>query len=160
MFGRTSFLLVIVATLLTAGEDSSTIREREDALARAVKAKDKVVLATLTNKGFQASWTCGSAARSFSAVSLREDWIDRLIRLRIYSYKAVISKIDLAKPHEAFVELDEFWVVRSPRAARIEKHLRTLDTWFKLQGEWKLVGRLSAPYPRDCPDDQGWALPR
>ncbi len=154
MFGRTGFLLVMVTKLLIAGEDSSTIREREDALARAVRAKDKLLLATLTNQGFHVSWTCGSAAHSFNAESLREDWIDDLIRLRIYSYEAVISKIDLAKPHEAFVELDEFWAVRSPRAARIEKHFRTLDTWFKLRGDWKLEGRLSAPYPRECPDHQ------
>jgi hypothetical protein len=159
MFGRTSFLLVIVAKLLSAGDNSSILREREDALARAVRAKDKEVLSTLTNQGFRVSWTCGSAARSFGAESPREAWIDDLIRLRIYSYEAVISKIRLVKRDEAFVELDEFWTVRSPRGGRIEKRFRTSDAWFKLQGDWKLVGRISAPYPRDCPDE-GWASPR
>jgi hypothetical protein len=152
MFGKMSALLVIVTSLLTAGDESATLRERENALARAVRAKDKVVLSTLTNNGFHVSWTCGSVVHNSSAESLREDWIDDLIRLRIDTYEAVISKIRLAKGDEAFVDLDEFWTLHSPHGARIERRFRTSDTWFKLQGAWKLTARISARYPRDCPD--------
>jgi hypothetical protein len=152
MFGRTSILLLVVTSFLTAGDESAILREREDMLARAVRAKDKVVLSTLTNNGFHVSWTCGSGMRNFSAESLREDWIDDLIRLRIDTYEAVISKIRLVKGDQAFVDLDEFWTLHSPHGAPIERRFHTSDAWFKLQGVWKLVARTAARYPRDCLD--------
>lgn len=156
MFGGSILLLGVMARLAAADDESSLVREREDALAKALNARDKVILSTLMDKDFSLHLTCGSAVRNFSTEVRREDWIDDLIHLRIDSYAAVISKVHLVRGSLASVTLDESWTVHSPRGSRIEKRFRTTDTWFKLQGTWKLTGRISAPYPRDCTDGPNW----
>jgi hypothetical protein len=165
MFGRSIFLVVVLAKLVSGRDEASSVREREDALAKALNARDKVGLLTLTDKDFHVDWKCGSVVRSFSTVVPREDWIDNVIQLRIDSYEAKISKVRLLRvrraDHEspsndsmADVTVDEFWTIHSPRGSRIEKRFLTKDTWVKLQGTWKLAVRIYAPHP--CPDDPYW----
>ncbi|MBV9035484.1 MAG: hypothetical protein JO182_13425 [Acidobacteriaceae bacterium] len=143
MLGRSAVLLVIAAKLFAAVDELSAVREGEDALARAVSAKDKAVLSALTDQNFWVYWTAGSVARTFDAKIDREDWINSVIQLRIDSYETTVSKTDLVKRDEVIVNLDEFWTVYSPRGRRIEKHFVTRDTWLKRQGTWKLTGRIS-----------------
>ncbi len=104
MRSRFIFILMVMAKLVTAGDESGLVRERENAVAKALIAKDKVALSTLTDKDFNFHWRDGSAFRNVSTELGREDWIDELIRLRIASYEAVISKVDLVKPDQAFVD--------------------------------------------------------
>jgi hypothetical protein len=75
--------MVVAAKLVIGRDDSSSVREQEDALAKALNAKDKIGLLTLTENLFHVSWECGSAVRNFSANVLRQDWIDDVSQLRI-----------------------------------------------------------------------------
>ena len=139
-------LLTIALAKPLIADEAAVLREREDALARALNAKDKAALLRLTDGQFHVYWAESSPERFFTTHMGREDWIDDLMRLRIDAYEAVILKIELAGRGEAFVDLDEVWSIRSPRGTRIEKRFLTRDFWFKLQGTWRLTGRNSRPY--------------
>jgi hypothetical protein len=138
--------LVISANFIKASDESSLIRAREHALAKALNAKDRVMLSTLTYKNFHIYWTAISIERFFTVDERSDDWINDLIRLRIDDYEAKISEITLPSSEQAFVTLDESWSIHSPQGSRIEKRFATTDSWFKLQGTWKLVQRSCRPY--------------
>ncbi len=147
-----------MAKLVTASDELSLVRGREDALANAVNTKNKAVLSMLTDRNFHLSWSYGSAIRNFSTDMSREEWINSLNQLRIESYEIEISKVYWAgrktarpsarlpvpsgAPLSAYVTLHEFWTLLSPRGQRIEKRVETLDWWIKQQGDWKLASRL------------------
>jgi hypothetical protein len=97
MFGKSIFLLVVMAKLASGRDDLSSVRAQEDALAKAVNTKDKAGLLTLTDKLFHVSWECGSAVRNFTADVLRQDWINDVSQLRANSYKANISDVHFVR---------------------------------------------------------------
>ncbi len=150
IFGRLvcRTVMLVLATVSIAANDLSVIRKSEETLANALKRRDEAVLLALTDKDFHYDWTEGSAIRSVSTVLNREQWIHNLMRLRLESYEAVISNIDVVKDDEVFVELNERWTIRSHQSSRSEKRIRTRDTWLKMQGTWKLTGRISQSYLR------------
>ena len=140
--------------LVAADSESLSVRAQEEALAQALKTKNKAVLSILTDHDFRASWTEGSVERTSTIEEHRNDWIDDVIHLRIGSYKATISDVRLINlkgtdaAATAIVTLDEFWVLDSTRGRRLEKHFLTTDFWFKLQGTWKLTQRECRSSPR------------
>lgn len=171
MFGKSILLLAIAAKLIAADKGTLLVREREDLLSKALKAKDKVVLSVLMDRDFSFHLTCGMAVRSFSTEVRRDDWVDDLSHLRIDSYATAISKVNLihgrrpnseykeAEASIASVDLNDSWVIRSSSGSRIEKHFHTTDTWIKRQGTWKLAGRISEPNPNNCADGLKWGGP-
>jgi hypothetical protein len=123
MFSRSIFLMVVAAKLVIGRDDSSSVREQEDALAKALNAKNKIGLLTLTDNLFHVSWECGSAVRNFSTNVLRQDWIDDVSQLRIDSYKANISEVRFVRALRldkdtqsnksiADLTVSEFWTIQ------------------------------------------------
>lgn len=140
---RTVFLSMAIAKLIACADGSQIIRQSEAALAKALNTKDTAILTALTDQGFHVYWTAGSAVRHTSAEMVREEWIHRMTQLPIASYTATISNINLVRRDEALVDVDECWNLRSPQGSRIRRCFHTRDTWLKLQGVWKLTGRIS-----------------
>ena len=161
-----SILLFALATrlLCAAADDSSEIRQQELALARALQAGDRASLSRLTSDQFSFHLTCGSpATKSFSAEWSRQDWMDDFASLRLNSYEAEISKIDLRHPSRpvaqnnasapsmaAIAILDESCSLRSPAGDSLQRRLHTLDIWLKVQGAWKLLQRMSQSDGPEC----------
>ncbi len=146
-FARSIFLFILLAKLLPADGESWLVREQENAFIKALKAKDKAALLTLTDKNFHVSLTIGSAVRYVSTDVGREDWIEDVTGSQIDAYQAVILKMPLVSRNQVFVAVDEAWTLRSAGGSRIEKRFSTQDSWIKVQGTWKLAGRLSHSDP-------------
>lgn len=87
IFGRVlcRTVLFVLATVSSAANGSSVIRQREETLANALKRRDEAVLLLLTDKEFHYHWTEGSAIRSVRIVLDREQWIHNLMHLRLES---------------------------------------------------------------------------
>jgi Domain of unknown function (DUF4440) len=139
-----------VANLVTASDKLASISQHENTLAKAVKSKNKAVLATLTDKDFHVYWSQGTVIRSLETDVNRQDWIDDLSHLRVESYEIEISKVQWADsrgrnqpPLGAYVTLTEFWTVVSAGGRRIDKRVESLDLWVRQSGGWKLASRVS-----------------
>jgi hypothetical protein len=160
-----SILLFALATrLLCAGEDSSDIRQQELALARALQAGERASLLRLTSDQFSFHLACGSpATKSFSAEWNRQDWMNDFASLRLNSYEAEISKIDLRRPSRPVAQnnasapsmaavaiLDESCSLRSPAGDSLRRRLHSVDVWLKVQGAWKLLQRTSQSNGPEC----------
>lgn len=141
--GKLIFSSLLITKVVLGRDEPQVIRQREDALAKALNAKDAAILTALTDQQFHVDWMAGSAVRSVNGKMDREEWIDHVTQLPIASYTARISRIDLVRHDEAFVDVEEFWTLRSPHGGRIQRRFHTRDTWFKLQGVWTLTGRIS-----------------
>ncbi len=156
-------LLAIVVVLICSGhDDSPSVREREKAFAKALESRDKASLLALTGEEFHVSLTCGSEVRNFSANIPRQEWIDNLSKLPKYSYQIAISKVRFLHSYDsrhefqvdssmAEVTSDEFWIIRSASGTRVKEHFTATDSWFKINGTWKITGRIYAAHP--CPND-------
>ncbi len=168
------FFPIVVAALMGGGhEDSLSVREQENAFAKAVKSKDRLALSALMAGDFHVFLRCGSVEQSLSTDIPRQDWLNDLRNLATVSYKATVSKVRLLHTstrssdgavHElpdssmASATVDEFWTIRLPRGGQVERHFSTEDTWLKLQGTWKLAGRI-VYLPHPCADDPYRASP-
>jgi hypothetical protein len=156
-------LLAVAVTLIASGQDDlSSVHEREKAFAKALDSNDKPSLLALTDNQFHVYLTCGSAVRNFSTNISRQDWMDDLSKLPKYSYQNALSNVRFShirnREHEvqpdssrAEVTSDEFWIFRSANGGPLKEHFTATDTWSKLNGTWKLTGRIYAAHP--CTDD-------
>jgi DNA-binding transcriptional MerR regulator len=169
VFSRSMLLLVAVARLINGQDDASSVRVREDALAKALTAKNRMGLSGLADKHFHVSWECGSVVRGFSTDMLQEQWISAVDHLSIDSYVAKISEVHFVRvlhPSKnspgansmADVNVDEFWIIRSPSGMRIEKHSLARDTWINSQGVWELAARSYRSH--SCTDGPYWTPSR
>jgi hypothetical protein len=159
MVGPAIFVALILAQA-DAGTTEPTVRERETELARALRAKDRATLSGIVEGNFNVHVTCGGPIRSFSTEVPWWEWIDNAMNLPVASYKAVISEIDLLKAWRpgwqeteasmAYVRLIEIWTIGWPGGGKIEKRLRTMDSWVKRQGMWRLAGRVTNTDPGGC----------
>ncbi len=152
MLRRLVLSALLLAKLVTAFDELTSISQRENALAVAVRSKNKALLSTLTDKDFHVSWYQGTAVQSLETDVSRQTWIDDLSHLRIESYKIEISKVQRAdkgersqRPLGVYVTLTEFWTVVSARDSRIDKRVESHDLWIRQKGGWKLASRLSRP---------------
>jgi hypothetical protein len=142
-------LFILLVAMLNAADEESTIRSQENALAQALTDRDKVLLDKLTEPSFTIFWTDNeSAERTVSATSLRDEWLDDLLRLRPAAYKAVISKVLMGHHLQAIVFMEEQWTIPLNRTiplnhGRMQKRFRTIDSWWLRDGTWKLGSRSS-----------------
>ncbi|MBV9081164.1 MAG: hypothetical protein JOZ62_00700 [Acidobacteriaceae bacterium] len=144
MLARLVLIGAAVAQLAASGDESTLLRIREHMLERAIAGKNKPLLLALTGKGFNADFQANFDDYFLYRESLkREEWIHRLLHLHLDSYEIVVLKIQIPKPDQAAVVVDEYWGIHSPRGTRIQKRFHTSDAWHKSDGVWKLDLRLS-----------------
>jgi hypothetical protein len=93
MLRRLFLPALVAAKLATASDELTSVSQRENALADAVRSKNKALLSTLTDKDFHVSWNQGTAIRNLETDVSRQAWIDDLNHLRIKSYEIEISKV-------------------------------------------------------------------
>jgi hypothetical protein len=93
MLRRLFLPALLAAKLATASDELTSVSQRENALADAVRSKNKALLSTLTDKDFHVSWNQGTAIRNLETDVSRQAWIDDLNHLRIKSYEIEISKV-------------------------------------------------------------------
>ena len=171
MLCRLICLTVVLANLKAGPKDTASLREQENALAKALASGDKISLRALTEDDFQVSLGCGSVAHSFSTTLSRENWIDYVSELRIGSYHAHLAGIsavdastsaNILPPVDetvAIVTVNESWTIHLPSGRTLERRLRAIDTWLKRQGTWKLANRMYVPAPCSADLYSGRALP-
>jgi hypothetical protein len=87
MLRRLFLPALLAAKLATASDELTSVSQRENALADAVRSKNKALLSTLTDKDFHVSWNQGTAIRNLETDVSRQAWIDDLNHLRIKSYE-------------------------------------------------------------------------
>lgn len=143
MPGMRLLLLIGVARLAFAADESWLVRVQEDALAKALNAKNAATVSALVDPKFHLDVTEVSGERTFTLSESREDWLNDVKRVRNGSYEATVSSIRGSKAGLAMVGIDESWVIETPRGVRIEKHFITMDLWSKSGGTWKLATRVS-----------------
>jgi len=163
----TTVPVVLIATFAGGQTDSASIRSQEEALATALRTRDKTALIRLTDANLHVSVECGSAERTFHTVFARDEWLDGVSRLRIDSYVTNTSKIYLLTGRHpddktvnyntlAMVTVTEHLQIRLPHGRTIRKEFTEQDSWAKQDGTWKLAGRsYMADACHDVPQDAG-----
>jgi hypothetical protein len=146
--------LLVLGKLAFGSDDLDSVRDREYAVAAAITVNDESVLSSMTDRDFHLSWSYGSAVRNTRTDISRQEWMEGLGHVPIQSYAIKIESVNASggpamseKPVAAYVRLNEFWVLRSPRGRRIEKRVQTLDLWVKRDGSWRLAARLCQSDP-------------
>jgi hypothetical protein len=64
MLRRLFLPALLAAKLATASDELTSVSQRENALADAVRSKNKALLSTLTDKDSHVSWNQGTAMRN------------------------------------------------------------------------------------------------
>lgn len=139
-----------LCTLSLRADELASVCNREYVLTAAIKSHNLDELRSFTNKDFHLSWSFGSAIRNVRTDVSREEWINGIQALRTEAYTIEIQRIRRSKNRgaspqarpSAYVELVEFWTVRSSESRRIRKRVETQDLWIRQKDGWKLVSRL------------------
>ena len=145
MFEKAALLFVIFSGFILASDTAASIRRQEAALATALRARNGVALAALIDKNFTIHWTYQFLERSVDTAESREEWLNRIGHMQLRSYDQSVYSLQLPNPDQAIVMLDEHWTISLASGRRVEKHWRTTDFWFRLEGTWKLAGRDCKP---------------
>lgn len=150
MIALKSLLAVLaLATLAVSPDELADVRNREYALAAAIRSQDQSLLQSLLAEDFHVSWTFGSAVRNVRIELSRPEWMDGLRRLRSESYVTHIESVRPAGEQteggpnsSAYVTLMELWTINSFGGGQIQKRIRALDLWIKQQHGWRVMSRL------------------
>ena len=147
MSSRVIFIFGVLLSLCAADIQPSVIREQENTLLKALKAKDKIALLRLTDRNFHFSLSRGSAWHHITTDVDRENWIHDVTRPQVDDYNAEITNVRLVRTNQAIVRIQESYAIRLAGGNRIERHFMTEDIWITFRGTWMLTSRLSQSDP-------------
>jgi hypothetical protein len=145
-----AFLLLLAITSLAVGaDDFAQVRRNENALAKALRAKDSATLTNLIAANCTINWTIQrSVEQTVTTTVDRDDWMDDLLhRAWVDSYTARIKDIRIQHGDLASVSIDDVWTLSPGRRYPFV----VFDSWQKQMGTWKLIHRystLTAEVPR------------